>query len=121
MIRVNKLFIILAITLLILTILVPLITYSYLTNTYNANINSSRNKEKNLQQQVDSLTAQNKQLNEQLNEENSQLTNLTQPFLETRLGWYLHNSFDPVSSSRDTLLSMEQYTILGICQLIIRN
>ena len=104
MIQINKrFFICLTTTLIILIILASLITDTYLTNTYNAVIDSERNTEKDLQQQVDSLTGQNKILNE----ENSQLTNLTQPFLITSLGWYLHNSDDPVASSKNT------FTIYG--------
>jgi hypothetical protein len=89
--------------LLILLVLAPLITYSALTNNYNASIDSYRNKERNLQQQIDSLTEQNRQLTE----ENSQLTNLTQPHLVSKLGWFLHRSNDPVASSKNT------FTIYG--------
>jgi hypothetical protein len=111
----NKLFMILAVILLILTILVPVIIYSNLTKTNNAIVDSYRNKENDLQQQVDSLAGQNKQLTE----ENSQLTNLTQPFLETRLGWYLHKSDDPVSSSKNTFTIYGQ--IYNIGQLPANN
>jgi hypothetical protein len=85
------------------TTLAPLITFSYLTNSYKSVIETHTNREKDLQQRVDSLTGQNKQLNE----ENSQLTNLTQPFLVTSLGWYLHPNDDPVASSKNT------FTIYG--------
>lgn len=91
------------IILIVSTILAPLITFSYLTNSYNSVIDTHINKEKDLQQQVDSLTEQNKQINA----ENSQLTNLTQPYFVTSIGWYLHKSNDPVSSSKNT------FTIYG--------
>jgi len=104
MLRTGKRFSIsLVIILLVSTILAPLITYSYLTNSYNSVIDTHINKEKDLQQQVDSLTEQNKQLNA----EKSQLTNLTQPYLITRIGWYLHKSNDPVALSKNT------FTIYG--------
>jgi hypothetical protein len=104
MIRTGKRsFICSSIILLILTVLAPLITYSYLTNSYDLVIDSYTNKEKDLQQQVNGLTEQNIHLNQ----EKSQLTNLTQPYLFTRIGWYLHKSNDPVSSSKNT------FTIYG--------
>ena len=99
----KRFFISVVIILLVSTILAPLLTFSYLTNSYNSVIDTHVNKEKNLQQKVDSLTEQNKQLNA----ENSQLTNLTQPYLITSIGWYLHKSNDPVSSSKNT------FTIYG--------
>ena len=88
----------LVIILLFSTILTPLLTFSYLTNSYDSVIDTHVNKEKDLQQQVNNLTEQNKQLNA----ENSQLTNLTQPYIITSIGWYVHKSNDPVSSSRNT-------------------
>ena len=42
-----------------------------------------------------------------MNAENSQLTNLTQSYLITSIGWYLHKSNDPVASSKNT------FTIYG--------
>ena len=104
MIRTGKRFFIsLTIVLIVSIILAPLITFSYLTNSYNSVIDLHRIIEKDLQQQVGSLTEQNKQLNA----EKSQLTNLTQPYLITRIGWYLHKSNDPVASSKNT------FTIYG--------
>jgi hypothetical protein len=94
----KRFFIGLVIILIVSTILTPLLTFSYLTNSYDSVIDTHINKEKDLQHQVDSLTEQNIQLNV----ENSQLTNLTQPYLITSIGWYLHKSNDPVSSSRNT-------------------
>ena len=94
----KRFFIGLVIILLISTILTPLLTFSYLTNSYDSVIDTHVNKEKDLQQQVNSLTEQNKQLNA----ENSQLTNLTQPYLITSIGWYVHKSNDPMASSRNT-------------------
>ena len=99
----KRFFISLVIILLFSTILTPLLTFSYLTNSYNSVIDTHINKEKILQQQVDSFTEQNKQLKE----ENSQLTNLTQPYLITSIGWYIHKSNDPVSYSKNT------FTIYG--------
>ena len=99
----KRIFICLATILLILVIIAPLITYSYLTNTNNSVIASYVSKQKDLQQQVNSLTEQN----QRLSQENSQLTNLTQPYLITCLGWYLHKSDDPVASSKNT------FTIYG--------
>jgi len=99
----KRFFISLVIILLFSTILTPLLTFSYLTNSYKSEIDIYINKEKNLQQQVDRLTEKNNQLNA----ENSQLTNLTQPYLITSIGWYIHKSNDPVSSSKNT------FTIYG--------
>ena len=56
-----------------------------------------------MQQRIESLTEQNKELNE----ENSQLSNLSQPYFITSIGWYLHKSNDPVLSSKNT------FTIYG--------
>ena len=86
----------LAIILLIFTILAPSVTYSYFTSIYT-------NKERSLEQQMDSQIDRLQSNINTLNEENSQLTNLTQPYLITDLGWYLHTSNDPVPSSKDTL------------------
>jgi hypothetical protein len=99
----KRFFIVLVIILLVSTILAPILTFSYLTNSYNSVIDTHINKEKDLQQQVDYLTEKNNQLNA----ENAQLTNLSQPYLVTSIGWYVHKSNDPVSSSRNT------FTIYG--------
>ncbi len=100
----NRRFVTSVVLILVFTaVLAPLITFSNLTNSYNSVIDTHVTKEKDLQQKVDSLTEQNKQLNA----ENSQLTNLSQPYVITSMGWYLHKSNDPVSSSRNT------FTIYG--------
>lgn len=99
MIGFGKSFLISAVIILLFsTVIAPLITFSYLTNSYNSVIDIHLNKEKELQQKIDTLTEQNKQLNE----ENSQLTNLTRPYFITSMGWYLHKSNDPVSASKNS-------------------
>ena len=104
MVSFGKRFLISAVIILLFsTILAPLIILSSLTNSYNFVIDTHVNKEKELQQKIDSLTEQNNQLNA----ENSQLTNLTQPYLITSIGWFVHKSNDPVASSKNT------FTIYG--------
>ena len=101
--RFSKFLLVCLVAALALAVLAPLITYAYLKNSYRADIDSYRNLIVALKQQVDSLTEENRQLSE----EKSQLTNLTQPYLITSLGWYLHKSNDPVISSRNS------FTIYG--------
>jgi hypothetical protein len=111
----KRFFISVIIILLFLTILVPLITFVGLTNSYNSVIDTHINKERDLQQQVDSLTEQNNQLKA----ENSQLTNLSRPYFITSLGWYLHKSDDPVASSKNTFTTYG--TIYNIGNLPANN
>jgi hypothetical protein len=100
----------LAIILLASLVLAPLITYSYLTCSYNSVIDAHKNNEKDLLRLIDSLAAQNKELTE----EKSQLTNITQPYLISRLGWYLHKSDDPVASSKNTFTIYGRVYNIGI-------
>lgn len=92
-----------SIILLILAVLGPLITYSQLTGSYNSAIDSHKNTENSLQQQINNYTKQNFLLKQEI----SQLTNLTKPYLFTRIGWYVHKSDDPVVESKNT------FTIYG--------
>ncbi len=93
----------LAAVLLCLTAVTPFLMYSYLTGTYGPIIDSYKNREKTLQQQVDKLKLENAQLSQGY----SQLTNLTQPHVITCLGWYLHKSNDQYTYSKN------KFTIYG--------
>jgi hypothetical protein len=104
MIHIGKRFFIgLSAILLVLVVLVPLTMYSYLTDSFNSIVTFHKNEETELLQKIDNLSKQNVVLQKEI----SQLSNLTLPYLFSRLGWYLHKSDDPVSSSRNT------FTIYG--------
>ena len=100
----------LSIILIASLVLAPLLTYSYLTNSYNSVIDAHKNNEKDLLRLIDSLAEKNKELTE----EKSQLTNITQPYLITRIGWYLHKSDDPVTSSKNTFTIYGRIYNIGI-------
>jgi hypothetical protein len=108
--KASKLLYLCLVAAIVIAVLAPLITYVDLTNTYNNVIDSYRNQTKDLQQQIDNLTEQNRKLNE----EKAQLTNLTQPYLITSLGWYLHKSNDPVVSSKNTFTIYGKIFNLGL-------
>lgn len=88
---------------IVIGILVPTVTYLHFTNAYSSDFDSYRNQIKDLQQQLDELIEENRQLREK----NFHLTEIIKPNLVTSLGWYLHKSDDPVDSSRNT------FTIYG--------
>ncbi len=97
----------------IISILAPIVSYVYFEKMF-----SSEN---------DRLTG----LIEKLNQENMNLTqrlgdaeNLIKPYLVTNLGWYLHNSTDPVVDSRHNFTIYGTVTNVGLepaldCKLII--
>ena len=91
----------------IISILTPIASYLYFEKTFNSKIEAY---ESSLKSENDRLMG----IIEELNQENINLTQrltnaqtLINPFLVTTLGWYLHNSTDPVYNSRNT------FTIYG--------
>ena len=78
MIHISKHFFIgLSAILLVLVVLVPLTTYSYLTDSFNSIVTSHKNEETELLQKIDSISKQNIVLQKEM----SQLSNLTLPYL----------------------------------------
>jgi hypothetical protein len=84
---------------LVIAVLIPIFSYIHFENI----VISQNAKIANLNDQIDDLQAQN----DHLRQENSQLVNITKPYLVTKLGWYIHKSNDSVISTRNT------FTIYG--------
>ena len=80
----------------IISILSPIISYVYFENMF-----SSENER--LAGVIEKLNQENMNLTQRLGD----AENLIKPYLVTNLGWYLHNSTDPVINSRNT------FTIYG--------
>jgi hypothetical protein len=92
-----------------ISILSPLVSYAYFEGrlnstfeSYNLNISNAEQENEKLKQEIINLTQVEENLMQ--NEDNAYLT---KPYLVTNLGWYLHNSTDAISSSKNT------FTIYG--------
>ena len=90
---------------LIISILLPIATYTYFENTlnsktqtYNLNIASAQQENQELNQQIANLT-------QQLGVAENPL--MSKPYFVTSFGWYLHKSYDPVPDMA------KQFTIYG--------
>lgn len=102
----NKTAIAVASVCIIIAIVFPLISYVYFENRFNefnVTLDSYESRISDLLQE-----------NEKLKQENENLIRIednpyfTGPYLVTRLGWYLHNSSDPITANRNS------FTIYGI-------
>ncbi len=108
---------------LIISILLPLVSYLYFENilnsktqSYNLILSSAQEENERLKQEIMTLT-------EQLGIAQDPL--MSKPYLVTNLGWYLHNSSDKISSMTNKFTIYG--TVLNIgstdaqnCSLIIR-
>lgn len=88
----------------VISILSPLISFAYFENrlnsnleSYNLNISTAQQENEKLKQEIENLT-------QKVDNPNPYLT---QPFLVTNLGWYLHGSADVIDASRN------KFTIYG--------
>lgn len=94
----NKKFLAIASACIVIAILSPLASYVYFYNRFNATFESFK-------LQIWNIWQENKKLEEL--KKIDQNPWLIKPYLVTTLGWYLHDSSDPVPSSRNT------FTIYG--------
>lgn len=86
----------------VISILSPLISYTYFEGklnsnleSYNLNVSMAEQENERLKQEIENLT------------QKVENPYLTMPFLVTNLGWYVHNSADVINTSRN------KFTIYG--------
>jgi hypothetical protein len=96
----NKTFIAIASVCIVIAITSPIVSYVYFCDRFNAAAESYELQISDLEQQNENLRQENEKLNETP-------AYLTRPYLVTELGWYLHESSDPVTDSRN------KFTIYG--------
>ena len=111
----NKKFLAIASACIVIAILSPLASYVYFYSRFNATFESYK-------LQIWDVWQENKKLEELKKIEQNPY--LIKPYLVTTLGWYLHDSSDPFSSSRNTLTIYGRVLNVGAtaavnCRLIV--